>query len=84
MGKNHPTPGAAMAFFILKTTPTKTGLFQTWKNFFKNIFTFVNCECILELQPTKNVVEFIAKKGGLKNEQTKIIRVGTGSFTHVL
>ena len=23
MGKNHPTPGAAMAFFMLKTTPLK-------------------------------------------------------------
>ena len=34
MGKNHPTPGAAMAFFILKTTPPKTGLFQAWKKIF--------------------------------------------------
>ena len=24
MGKNHPTPGAAMAFCMLKTTPLKS------------------------------------------------------------
>ena len=34
MGKNHPTPGAAMAFSYSKLPP-KTGLFQTWKKFFK-------------------------------------------------
>ena len=37
MGKNHPTPGAAMAFFILKTTPLKPGFFRRGKNFFKKI-----------------------------------------------
>ena len=35
MGKNHPTPGAAMTFCMLKTTPPKTELFQAWKNFLK-------------------------------------------------
>ena len=36
MGKNHPTPGAAMAFLHAQNYPPKTGLFQTWKKFFKN------------------------------------------------
>ena len=54
MGKNHPTPGAAMAFFMLKTTPLKPDFFRRGKIFLKNIFTFATCECILESQPTKN------------------------------
>ena len=33
MGKNRPTPGAAMAFFILKTTPLKPDFFRRGKNF---------------------------------------------------
>ena len=39
MGKNRPTPGAAMAFFILKTTPPlKPDLFRRGKNFLKILF----------------------------------------------
>ena len=41
MGKNRPTPGAAMAFLHAKTSPPKTGLFQTWKKFFKNVSVFM-------------------------------------------
>ena len=39
---------------------------------------------IIDRTNEKPAVLFIAKKGGLKNEQTKIIRVCTGSFTYVL
>ena len=28
MGKNHPTPGAAMVFCMLKTTPLKPNFFR--------------------------------------------------------
>ena len=34
MGKNHPTPGLLWLFSYPKQPP-KTGLFQTWKKFFK-------------------------------------------------
>ena len=37
MGKNHPTPGAAMAFLHALKYPPKTGLFQAWKKFFKKV-----------------------------------------------
>ena len=67
MGKNHPTPGAAMAFCMFKTTPPKTGLFQTWENFCSKgiVFTLL-MSIIIDRTNEKPAVLFITKRGVIK------------------
>ena len=75
MGKNHPTPGAAMAFCMLKTTPLKPDFFRRGKNFLKNIFTFETWKCILETEPTKTGGSVHYQKGGYKTMNKQTLRV---------
>lgn len=53
MGKNRPTPGAAMAFLHAQNYPPKTGFFRRGKNFLKKIlYSLLQHDKILALIKT--------------------------------